>query len=152
MSTHIEDFTGGTNSATKHERSCLFCNDNYFLYFIGRLLFVNAANYELFDDVNSHSPSDIEANTELVVEPKRGRVAIFSSGTENTHLVEPVGSGQRFVLSFWFTCDPSREFEIFLDGNAHVKFSKRFKENMLQRQAAAQKQQSKTKTATVKDL
>ena len=29
-------------------------------------------------------------------------------------------AGNRFVLAFWFTCDPSREFQIFLDGNAHT--------------------------------
>ena len=58
-----------------------------------------------------------------VVEPKAGRVVIFSSGSENSHFVERVTSGQRFVLAFWFTCTPSKQFPIFLDGNAHNKFS-----------------------------
>lgn len=52
---------------------------------------------------------------------------------ENTHLVEQVLSGERFVLSFWFTCNKAREFQIFLDGQAHVTFSKKFKENMLKK-------------------
>jgi predicted 2-oxoglutarate/Fe(II)-dependent dioxygenase YbiX len=67
---------------------------------------------------------------ETIIEPKRGRIAIFSSGAENSHRVEKVISGERFVLSFWFTCDKSREFEIFLDGNAHLRFSKKVKESI----------------------
>lgn len=50
---------------------------------------------------------------------------MFTSGPENTHFVEPVVSGQRFVLSFWFTCNIQRKFEIFLDGKQHQLFSHR---------------------------
>ena len=64
------------------------------------------------------------------VEPKAGRVVIFSSGHENPHKVERVLSGQRLVLAFWFTCDESRAFQIFLDGAAHTAFSEDFAENM----------------------
>jgi hypothetical protein len=39
-------------------------------------------------------------------------------------------SGQRFVLAFWFTCDPEREFEIFLDGKAHQAFSQKISAQM----------------------
>jgi hypothetical protein len=75
---------------------------------------------------------------ELVVEPKAGRMAIFTSGTENPHFVERVTGGSRFVLSFWFTCDPSREFEIFLDGQAHTTFSNKMRARLLQRQQQQQ--------------
>ena len=57
------------------------------------------------------------------VEPKTGRVVIFSSGQENPHYVERVTSGTRHVLAFWFTCFEHKQFEIFLDGNAHIEFS-----------------------------
>ena len=76
------------------------------------------------------------------MEPRRGRVVIFSSGHENTHHFERVLSGQRFVLSFWFSCDPSKEFEIFLDGQAHVGFSHRFR--AAKQRQAQQAQQGKT--------
>lgn len=68
------------------------------------------------------------------MEPRAGRVIIFSSGIENTHFVEQVTSGKRFVLSFWFSCDVKKEFQIFLDGNAHVTFSHKFREKMLESQ------------------
>ena len=58
----------------------------------------------------------------LEVEPRAGRIAIFSSGTENTHAVEKVTSGRRLTLSFWFTCDQEKEFGNFLDGKAHQSY------------------------------
>jgi hypothetical protein len=67
------------------------------------------------------------------VEPLQGRVVIFSSGMENPHRVERVVWGQRYVLAFWFTCDEAREFEIFLDGNAHVEFSRNIKSQLQSR-------------------
>jgi predicted 2-oxoglutarate/Fe(II)-dependent dioxygenase YbiX len=60
---------------------------------------------------------------ELTIQPKAGRVVIFTSGPENTHYVERVTSGNRFVLAFWFTCDNNKQFEIFLDGKRHMEFS-----------------------------
>ena len=60
---------------------------------------------------------------EQSVEPKAGRVVIFTSGRENFHKVDRVLTGSRYVLAFWFTCSPDRKFEIFLDGEAHTTFS-----------------------------
>lgn len=60
---------------------------------------------------------------EQTVEPKAGRVVIFTSGKENHHKVDRVLTGNRYVLAFWFTCSPDRKFEIFLDGEAHTTFS-----------------------------
>jgi len=34
-----------------------------------------------------------------------GRVSIFTSGSENLHLVEKVKSGIRYALTVSFTCD-----------------------------------------------
>jgi hypothetical protein len=63
------------------------------------------------------------SQVDLVVEPRPGRMLIFSSGHENPHKVERVTAGQRLVLAFWFTCNPQKQFEIFLDGKAHTSFS-----------------------------
>jgi hypothetical protein len=71
---------------------------------------------------------------ELIVEPRAGRVALFTSG-ENLHRVERVTSGTRFVLAFWFTCDQRREFEIFLDGKKHIQFGKKVRDSILQKRS-----------------
>ena len=81
----------------------------------GRLLFYSGGEEQ----------SGLEASH--IVEPIAGRVAIFSSGPENPHRVERLDWGQRFVLAFWFTCNEAKEFQIFLDGKAHVAFSKHIK-------------------------
>ncbi len=104
---------------------------------IGRLHFVDPHQHDHFDTTFAQdlTPSlqQHSSSLQLTVEPRKGRMAIFSSGMENTHLVEQVHGGERFVLSFWFTCNQAREFQIFLDCQAHVTFSKRFKESMLKR-------------------
>jgi predicted 2-oxoglutarate/Fe(II)-dependent dioxygenase YbiX len=113
----------------------------------GRFVFLNSHDYEFYDSGRPIASEQIanDANVELVVEPRAGRVAIFSSDMENTHQVEQVTGGQRFVLSFWFTCDPRREFEIFLDGNAHIQFGQRLKDSMIRR---AQQQSQKRQQAS----
>lgn len=73
---------------------------------------------------------EVEIHPDLVVHPRAGRVAMFSSGPENPHVVEPVSKGQRYVLSFWFSCDKTKEFEIFLDGKAHIAFSHRVRQSL----------------------
>lgn len=70
------------------------------------------------------------------MEPKRGRIALFTSGPENTHFVERVTDGERFVLAFWFTCMPSKQFEIFLDGKAHLKFSNKVAQKLRDQMAS----------------
>ncbi|KAH0945203.1 hypothetical protein HN011_010258 [Eciton burchellii] len=44
-------------------------------------------------------------NINTTVEPRKGRVSIFTSGSENLHLVEKVKSGIRYALTVSFTCD-----------------------------------------------
>lgn len=83
----------------------------------------------------------VDANDEItpthIIEPRAGRIALFSSGQENPHFVERLTGGQRFVLAFWFSCVPSKQFEIFLDGKSHLTFSEKvgrqFKEQMRRR-------------------
>lgn len=72
-----------------------------------------------------HILGEDRETVEQVVEPRRGRVVMFTSGWENPHFVERLLGGQRFVLSFWFTCDKNKQFQIFLDGKAHISFSEK---------------------------
>ncbi|XP_078041584.1 2-oxoglutarate and iron-dependent oxygenase domain-containing protein 3 [Augochlora pura] len=46
-------------------------------------------------------------NVNTTVEPRKGRVSMFTSGSENLHAVEKVQSGTRYALTVSFTCDPS---------------------------------------------
>lgn len=121
MSTYNEDFTGGKFK---------FIRPEFDLF--------EHSNMVEGDMTNLATPTD--ADVQLEVEPKAGRVVIFTAGHENTHYVERVTSGQRFVLSFWFTCNPQRQFEIFLDGKAHTTFSQKIRDSHRKRaQAQAQK-------------
>ena len=73
-----------------------------------------------------------ETTVEQVVEPRAGRALFFTSGPENPHSVDRVTQGVRYVLSFWFTCDPRKEFQVFLDGKAHIEFGRKFVASKLQ--------------------
>ena len=77
------------------------------------------------------------------MEPTPGRVVIFSSGAENTHRVERVTRGERFVLAFWFTCDAAQTFEIFLDGSAHLAFSGKIKKQLARQKESKEAQKEK---------
>lgn len=88
---------------------------------------------------------------EQTVEPKAGRVVIFSSGQENPHHVDRVLSGNRYVLAFWFTCNPERQFEIFLDGKSHTAFSNTFAERLKIQSDHYKKNQKKEKLKKKKE-
>jgi len=45
-----------------------------------------------------------DADVDRVLQPRVGRLVMFSSGLENLHQVLPMSWGQRHVLSMWFTC------------------------------------------------
>ncbi|XP_076238808.1 2-oxoglutarate and iron-dependent oxygenase domain-containing protein 3 [Calliopsis andreniformis] len=45
-------------------------------------------------------------NVNTTIEPRKGRVSMFTSGSENLHAVEKVLSGVRYALTVSFTCDP----------------------------------------------
>ncbi|XP_032358017.1 2-oxoglutarate and iron-dependent oxygenase domain-containing protein 3 [Etheostoma spectabile] len=49
----------------------------------------------------------MDQNDNRTVEPRAGRVAFFSSGTENLHRVEKVTWGTRYAITVSFTCDPA---------------------------------------------
>ncbi|KAK0090733.1 hypothetical protein PV325_006292 [Microctonus aethiopoides] len=44
-------------------------------------------------------------NVNTTIEPRKGRVSIFTSGAENLHLVERVNTGTRYALTVSFTCN-----------------------------------------------
>ncbi|KAL2714421.1 2-oxoglutarate and iron-dependent oxygenase domain-containing protein 3-like [Vespula squamosa] len=70
-----------------HYTSLLYLNDFDRDFEGGRFMFINKNN------VNS------------TVEPRKGRVLMFTSGSENLHAVEKVKSGIRYALTISFTCD-----------------------------------------------
>ncbi|RZF44545.1 hypothetical protein LSTR_LSTR002318 [Laodelphax striatellus] len=72
-----------------HYTSLLYLNTFGEDYTGGRFLFIDPDNHT------------------QIVEPKKGRVSMFTSGWENVHLVERVASGTRYALTISFTCDLS---------------------------------------------
>lgn len=47
-----------------------------------------------------------QRNQTISIEPKRGRISVFTSGSENVHFVEKVQQGIRYAITISFTCDP----------------------------------------------
>ncbi|XP_061935631.1 2-oxoglutarate and iron-dependent oxygenase domain-containing protein 3 isoform X4 [Apis cerana] len=45
-------------------------------------------------------------NVKTIIEPRKGRLSMFTSGSENLHAVEKVQSGTRYALTISFTCNP----------------------------------------------
>ena len=86
------------------------------------LLYISEYGVDFEGGLLTFFDAETESVPEQIVEPKPGRVAMFTSGAENPHLVDRVTKGDRFVLAFWFTCDLRRQFAPFLDGKAHVRF------------------------------
>jgi len=43
------------------------------------------------------------------IDPKEGRLVVFTSGHENRYRVEEVSGGTRYALSLGFSCDPSNQ-------------------------------------------
>ncbi|CAB4069115.1 2-oxoglutarate and iron-dependent oxygenase domain-containing protein 3 [Lepeophtheirus salmonis] len=60
------------------------------------------------DDFRGGNFVFIDDKLNRTIEPKFGRVSIFTSGMENKHHVEPVTEGVRFALTMGFTCDKSK--------------------------------------------
>lgn len=71
-----------------HFTSLLYLNDYMVDFKGGRFVFTNPKN--------------------VSVEPKKGRVSMFTSGGENPHYVEKVSEGVRYAVTISFTCDVSK--------------------------------------------
>lgn len=64
---------------------------------------------------------DNKGYTNRTIEPKAGRISVFTSGAENTHMVEKVsGNGVRYALTLSFTCDPAYAASVMGDQFAPV--------------------------------
>ena len=50
------------------------------------------------------------------IKPKRGRLVLFTSGTENLHVVRQVQTGTRIVISLWYTFDSNTKYAIKEEG------------------------------------
>ncbi|XP_063979842.1 2-oxoglutarate and iron-dependent oxygenase domain-containing protein 3-like [Diachasmimorpha longicaudata] len=70
-----------------HYTSLLYLNDYERDFMGGKFIFIDKNN------VNS------------TVEPRKGRVLMFTSGSENLHAIERVISGARYALTVSFTCN-----------------------------------------------
>jgi len=86
-----------------HFTSLLYLSDSGEDFEGGRLVF----------DPSSGS-TETERPAEYVT-PKRGRVVLFSSGSEHPHHVERVTSGTRLALTIAFTCRAEQAIANFLD-------------------------------------
>lgn len=64
----------------------------------------------------------IDGKRKIKVEPKKGRLLMFTAGSENLHRAYKVRSGKRYVMSMWFTCNKQRHFPNFLDGKVHAHY------------------------------
>ena len=108
-------------------------NNNTEHYHYSGLLYLSTINKDFTGGRLKFFNSD-EVTLEQVIEPKAARLLIFSSGRENPHSFERVTSGNRMVLAFWFTCNKKKQFEIFLDGKAHVTFAAKMKKGLKQKE------------------
>lgn len=75
-----------------HYTSLLYLSDYQRDFQGGRFLFIDEDKTE-----NRTSYASIE--------PKRGRVSVFTSGAENVHHIEKVTEGTRYAITISFTCD-----------------------------------------------
>ncbi|XP_044270433.1 2-oxoglutarate and iron-dependent oxygenase domain-containing protein 3-like [Tribolium madens] len=84
-----------------HYTSLLYLTDFNVEFKGGRFVFVD----------NAEKPMK-----NVTVEPRKGRVLMFTSGAENPHFVERVTSGVRYAITVSFTCDKTKSIS---DPTAH---------------------------------
>jgi len=80
-----------------HYTSLLYLSDYGIEFDGGRLIFLDG-------------PLDKPTNN-VTLEPRKGRVAMFTSGGENVHYVERVSKGTRFAITVSFTCDVNKSIK-----------------------------------------
>ena len=69
-------------------------------YDVSALLYLSTAG-EHFSGGGEFAFNDDDRDR--LVEPREGRVLVFSSGFENLHQVRPMADGERFTVSAWYT-------------------------------------------------
>jgi len=70
-------------------------------FFYTSLLYLSTFN----DDFTGGRFIFIDSPCNKTVEPRKGRLSFFTSGSENQHFVEKVESGVRYAITVSFTCD-----------------------------------------------
>jgi hypothetical protein len=66
--------------------------------------------FAFIDGIDEQASSG-EHEVDALVRPVKGRLSLFTSGSENVHYVRPVLSGVRRALTIAFTCDASKSVE-----------------------------------------
>jgi predicted 2-oxoglutarate/Fe(II)-dependent dioxygenase YbiX len=69
------------------------------------LLYLNSQQQDFEGGSFTFLPTKKGRGEPVTVEPREGRLVIFSSGAENTHRVTRVGKGVRIALTTAFTCN-----------------------------------------------
>lgn len=78
-----------------HYTTLIYLNTHHLDFYGGRFYWINA-----------------KENTTLSHSPTKGRLSIFTSGSENKHYVEKVKSGVRYAVTIPFTCNEKLAIDI----------------------------------------
>ena len=62
----------------------------------------------------SASDAGVATADNTTVEPKEGRLVLFTSAEENLHMVRPVTRGTRYAFTLGWTCDETKAIGDFL--------------------------------------
>mmetsp|Transcript_32871 Transcript_32871/g.103950 ORF Transcript_32871/g.103950 Transcript_32871/m.103950 type:complete len:485 (-) Transcript_32871:1177-2631(-) len=76
-------------------------------YDYSALLYLN----DCHEDFEGGEFEFIDDDVNRVVEPRAGRLLLFTSGPENLHRVRKVTEGTRYVLAMWFTCSAIHQYQ-----------------------------------------
>ncbi|CAK1542146.1 unnamed protein product [Leptosia nina] len=106
--TFISEITS-KNAVTKHDEywHSHVDKETYSSFHYTSLLYLNDYNVDF--EGGRFVFLDDKYNT--TIEPRKGRLSIFTSGHENLHFVERVTSGVRYAMTIAFTCDKQQSIE-----------------------------------------
>ena len=68
---------------------------------------LNGISQEVTFGMTNGEQPQFEVSDGIIVEPKPGRLVLFSSGAENFHFPMVVKQGKRPTYHFWFKCKDS---------------------------------------------
>ncbi|XP_060535901.1 2-oxoglutarate and iron-dependent oxygenase domain-containing protein 3-like isoform X2 [Cylas formicarius] len=101
----------GKDPVTAHDEYWLIHVDKhtYESFHYTSLLYLNDYGIDFKGGRFIYLDQMIDAKQNVSVEPRKGRVSMFTSGAENPHYVERVIEGERFAITISFTCDESKK-------------------------------------------
>jgi hypothetical protein len=102
----ISDIRGGVAAKTVNDEYWHTHTDReqYGSFAITTLLYLNTQRDDAELDSFEGGQFEFAGDHPATVEPRRGRLSIFTSGPENPHFVAPVRDGHRHTLTLAFTC------------------------------------------------